>query len=189
MKLFFGKAVFLVAISMSTLFGMEKKEEKIVCDTKGNEINWKQYKALYFNQDHGYPEGTVLGTQERWKGFKKGIKEGVIHVTPLMDQHTPPNQPIAKYFLAHSKLITLEDGMTVRFLYQSPGSLNGDVHSLGCDALVCIDVKGQAGLFFTGWFTNDNDDEKNVDILPADCHPPQEYFPDWKDNKELAVYY
>jgi hypothetical protein len=189
MKLFFGKTVLLVAISMSTLFGMEKKEKKVALDTEGNKIDWPTYKKLYFSPEYGYPEGTTpFGTQECWKLFKEGVEAGAIVVTPLMNQFAPPNQVPPQYFLAYSsKVEHVSIICKARFLYQSPGVMNGDPNLAGLqgrDLLFHIAKKDNVALLFAGWGKASVVEEKILEEL----YPTPPYFPEYKNNKELAFY-
>ena len=177
-----NKIVMLSAIlSFNVFFGMDNNTNKEQgTDPEHNNLNWQMHKDLFV---YSYGWGPI-GTEERWEDFKKGVEQKVITMTPI--RKAIPNFPNTLYYLAYSKTVVLNNDMT-RFMYPSPNNPYSDYPIEDTDVLYTIDTAVKSILVVAQWNTNRGEDNENA--LPLALHPPQEYFPNWKNNKDLWIYW
>jgi hypothetical protein len=74
-----------------------------------------------------------------------------------------------------------------RFMYPSPNNVYSGYPLEGTDVLYSIDTALKSILVVAQWNTNRGED--NEKALPLALHPPAKYFPDWKKNKNLWIYW
>lgn len=164
--------------SLNALLSMDNNSEQSI-DLTPKETNCPSRKELFFEW---YGHGPI-GTKERWECLKKGVKEGAIYMTPVEESSYIEGK---HYYLAYSEKVNLNNSPT-RFMYPSPNNPYSGYLIEDTGVLWTIDEGGTGSLLVNAqWNTNRGID--NEAALPIELHPPQEYFPDWKNNKNLWVY-
>jgi len=169
-------------LSFNVFFGMNNNTTKEqISDLEHSKFSWEMHKDLFF---YTYGRG-LIGTEERWEDFKKGVEQEVITMTPI--SKAMPNFPNVLYYLAYSKKVVLNNDKT-RFMYPSPNNPYSGYPIEDTDVLYTIDEGGTGSLLVNAqWNTNRGVD--NANALPLALHPPQEYFPHWKNNEDLWIYW
>lgn len=183
MKNFIKKIVLTCLIlSLNPLFGMDNNSNKEdVKDLAEKGIDWPAYKKLFFKW-YGYG---AIGTEDRWKCFKEGVKNNAITITPITKTIKPVDDKY--YYLAYSKKVHLDNNTVARFMYPSPNNAYSGYPINDTDMLYTIDTAVTSVLVVAQWNTNSG--ENNEGSLPLALQPSEKYFPDWKNNPKLWVFW